>query len=156
MAVYERETRVRAPFEDVWAFHSDVDGLDALTPDWTGLRIDAVTGPDGEPDPDVLVAGTRIEMSVQPFKIGPRQSWTSEITAREHGDDSAYFRDVMEDGPFPTWEHTHMFYRDGPHTLLRDTVAYETPVRAADPFAKLGFGMMFRERHRRTRALLEG
>ncbi len=33
MATYTRETRVRAPFEDVRAFHSTPDALEALTPD---------------------------------------------------------------------------------------------------------------------------
>ncbi len=155
MAVYERETRVRAPFEKVWEFHSDPAGLEALTPDWMGLRVESVTGPDGEPDPESLVVGSRISMAVEPFNAGVGESWISEIVAREHDGDNAYFRDVMEDGPFETWEHTHLFYRDGPDTILRDRLVYRTPVGTLDPFAKVGFEGMFRQRHKRTRKLLE-
>ena len=61
MAVYERRTRVAAPFEDVWEFHSQISGLDALTPGWMNLEIESVTGPEDEADPDILEAGARAE-----------------------------------------------------------------------------------------------
>ncbi|ELZ46634.1 cyclase/dehydrase [Halorubrum distributum JCM 9100] len=148
-----------APIEDVWAFHSTVDGLRELTPDWMRLRIDGVTGPDGSPDPEVLVAGSEIEMSMRPFGAGPRQRWTSRIVEREpdgttQPERSARFVDEMEGGPFRRWEHTHAFYADGDETLLVDTVAYRLPLGplgdAVGPMAKVGFEGMFRDRHRRT------
>jgi len=67
MPVYERSTHVDAPFDDVWAFHSRGSGLEALTPDWLHLRIEESTGPDGQPDPDVLEEGATIVSSVRPF-----------------------------------------------------------------------------------------
>ena len=82
MATYRRETWIDAPFEDVWEFHSTTDGLEALTPDFMNLEIDRVTGPDGEIDPDELKAGSRIEMSMRPFGVGPRQHIVSVITDR--------------------------------------------------------------------------
>ncbi|ELZ35121.1 cyclase/dehydrase [Halorubrum distributum JCM 13916] len=148
-----------APIEDVWAFHSTVDGLRELTPDWMRLRIDGVTGPDGSPDPGALVAGSEIEMSMRPFGAGPRQRWTSRIVEREpdgttQPERSARFVDEMEGGPFRRWEHTHAFYADGDETLLVDTVAYRLPLGplgdAVGPMAKVGFEGMFRDRHRRT------
>jgi ligand-binding SRPBCC domain-containing protein len=102
-----------------------------------------------------LTVGTRIAMSVAPAGAF-RQSWVSEIVARENDGNNAYFQDVMEGGPFRTWEHTHLFYRDGPDTILRDRLVYETPVGPADPLAKVGFEGMFRQRHRRTQEILEG
>ena len=156
MAVYERETRVRAPLEAVWEFHSTVGGLEALTPEWMTLRVESVVGPDGRPDPDVLEEGSRLRLSVRPFDAGPRRRWVSEITARGERDDAAYFRDEMVRGPFREWEHAHLFYRDGEGTLLRDRVAYSTPFRPADPLLRVGFEPMFRYRHRRTREVLEG
>ncbi|MEF8936416.1 SRPBCC family protein [Halobacteriaceae bacterium SHR40] len=159
MERYERSVRVRAPFEDVWEFHSTEDGLVALTPDWMHLEIEDVRGPDGEQDPDVLETGAIIRSSVRPFGIGPRQSWVSEIVARQREGGSAYFRDVMTDGPFAEWTHTHSFYADGEETIIRDSVAYELPLgavgRAVGPLAVVGFEPMFRYRHRRTRELLE-
>ena len=41
-----------------------------------------MTAPDGEPDPEVLEAGSRIKLSMRPFGVGPRQEWTSVITER--------------------------------------------------------------------------
>jgi ligand-binding SRPBCC domain-containing protein len=159
MDIYERSVRVDAPFEDVWAFHSTVDGLEALTPDWTHLRIDAVRGPDGESDPEELVAGSTIRASVQPLGVGPRQKFVSAIVARDRDDGAGYFRDVMREGPFTEWEHTHLFYADGESTLLRDRIRYELPFgslgRAVGPLARIGFEPMFLYRHRTTKALLE-
>lgn len=159
MARYEREVRVDAPLEDVWAFHSRTDGLEALTPDWMGLRVEQVIGPDGEPDPDVLAEGSELTLSMQPFGVGPRQHWTSLITGRERTAGAAVFRDEMIDGPFDRWIHTHSFYADGGSTLVRDRVEYALPMGglgdALEPFSRVGFEPMFRHRHRTTKALLE-
>lgn len=159
MPVYERSVRVDAPLEEVWAFHSAESGLEALTPDWFDLRVESVTGPDGDPDPDVLEAGSTVVSSVRPCGVGPRQRWTSEIVERRETGDHALFRDVMRDGPFAEWEHTHRFSADGDGTLVHDRVEYRLldgpPGTVVDPFALVGLAPMFRHRHRRTRELLE-
>jgi len=159
MPVYERSVRVNAALDTVWEFHSTERGLVALTPDWMRLRIESVRGPDGEPDPAVLEAGSVVRSSVRPFGLGPRREWVSEIVARERSEGCAYFRDTMTDGPFREWTHTHLFYADGDATLARDRVAYELPFgalgRTVGPLAKVGFEPMFRHRHRTTRELLE-
>lgn len=159
MHTYERSVRVAAPFEAVWEFHSTEKGLEALTPDWMGLEIESVTGPDGEPDPAVLDTGATIEAAVRPFGVGPRQRWQSEIVARERSEDEGFFRDTMHDGPFPEWEHTHSFTADGAETIVRDHVEYELPLGPLDGIfgkaAVVGFEPMFLYRHRQTRALLE-
>ncbi|MFB6308776.1 MAG: SRPBCC family protein [Haloarculaceae archaeon] len=159
MAVYERSVRVAAPFEDVWAFHSTSDGLVALTPDFLDMRIEEEYGPDGEPDPGVLEAGSVVVSSVRPLGVGPRQRWTSEIVERREGDDEALFRDVMTEGPFREWEHTHRFVADDGATHVYDHVEYELPGgpagRAVGPLAYVGLEPMFRYRHRKTKELLE-
>lgn len=161
MATYERETRVRAPFQEVWEFHSRASGLEALTPDFVNLRVEAIRGADGESltCDDVLDEGAELDLTMRPFGVGPRQRWTSVIYERFERDGAALFRDEMIDGPFPVWLHTHAFYADGAETLLRDTVRYRLPlIPAGDvvaPAAWVGFEGMFRNRHRRTRELLE-
>lgn len=159
MDTYERSVRVAAPFERVWDFHSRVDGLEALTPGWMGLRVDRVLGPDGDPDPEILEAGSELHLSTSVGGIGPRQGWVSAIVERERSDGSAYFRDEMHEGPFPEWLHTHLFYRDGDETIVRDRVRYELPGgglgRRLGPLAVVGFAPMFRYRHRQTKARLE-
>ncbi|WP_049899611.1 SRPBCC family protein [Natrinema sp. J7-1] len=159
MQTYDRETTVDAPLEEVWAFNSRIAGLEAVTPDWMHLRVERVIGPDGDPDPTVLESGSEGALSMRPFGVGPRQHWTSVITAREREDGSAYFRDEMVHGPFDHWEHTHSFFADGDRTRLRDHVAYELPVGglgdAIAPLSWLGFEAMFRARHRLAKARLE-
>lgn len=159
MATYRRETRIDAPFEDVWEFHSTTDGLETLTPDFMHLEIDRVVGPEGEPDPDELEAGSRIQMSVRPFGVGPRQRIVSLITHRSRDEGAGSFRDVMETGPFAEWEHTHEFAADGDGTRLVDRIEYRLPGgplgRAVSPLGWIGFEPMFRDRHRRTKRLLE-
>jgi ligand-binding SRPBCC domain-containing protein len=159
MATYSRLTRVAAPLSEVWEFHSRISGLEALTPDWMNLRVDSVTGPDGEPDPGILAAGSEIDLSMRPFGVGPRQTWTSVILDRESDGDTAMFRDEMRGGPFARWVHTHRFVADGGETIVDDEVTYELPGgglgRAVSPLAVVGFEPMFRARHRATKELLE-
>ncbi|WP_411963633.1 SRPBCC family protein [Haloferax sp. YSMS24] len=159
MPVYQRRTRVAAPLARVWEFHSDISGLEALTPEWMNLEIVAVRGPDGAERPVELVAGTEIEMSMRPFGVGPRQRWVSRILAREEGATTAWFRDDMVGGPFETWVHTHRFAADGDETIIEDRVEYELPFGpvgdVASLFGGVGFEGMFRDRHRRTKEALE-
>ncbi|HET7325410.1 MAG TPA: SRPBCC family protein [Halococcus sp.] len=159
MSVYEHESHVHAPFEEVWRFYSTLDGLEALTPGFMNLRVEAARGPDGEPDPEILAEGAEADLSVRPFGVGPRQGWTTRIVARRREEGAGLFRDEMRDGPFPRWVHTHSFYADGERTLVRDHVEYELPFgelgRLAGPFGFVGFEPMFRYRHRETRRRLE-
>ncbi|MFB6151968.1 MAG: SRPBCC family protein [Haloarculaceae archaeon] len=159
MAVYERSVVVEAPFDEVWAFHSQESGLEALTPDWMRLRVERTVGPDGDSDPDVLEAGSKVESSIRPFGVGPRQRWISYIAARREGDGEAMFRDEMTRGPFPHWEHTHRFRAVDAGTEVHDRVEYRLPGgplgRLAAPLGRVGFEPMFRYRHRRTKELLE-
>jgi len=163
METYERSVRVGAPLAEVWDFHSRIEGLEALTPPWLHLRVEAIRGPDADPefDPDAdgLVPGTKIRLSMQPGGVGPRIRWTSHITDRAVEDGSAYFVDEMVDGPFRTWEHAHLFYADGDETVARDRLRYELPFgalgRAVGPLGVLGLEPMFRHRHQRTKELLE-
>ncbi|RJT05401.1 SRPBCC family protein [Halococcus sp. IIIV-5B] len=159
MPTYQHESRIRAPFEDVWDFHSGIEGLTEVTPAFMNLRVEASRGPDGEPDPEVLEEGATVDLSMRPFGVGPRQGWTSTIVERRESEGAALFRDEMSDGPFPSWTHTHSFYADGAETIARDRVEYRLPFgelgHLADPFAVVGFEPMFRYRHAETRRLLE-
>lgn len=159
MARYERSVRIEAPIEDVWQFHSTPTGLEQLTPQWTNLVVESVDRPADAPDSETLVVGSTLDVSLGPFNIGPRQRFVSEITARERADGCAYFTDVMHEGPFQTWQHTHQFVADGDATLLTDVIEYQLPGgilgRTVSPLAVIGFAPGFRYRHTRTRRLLE-
>ena len=159
MATYERSVFVRAPFEAVWDFHATIDGLEALTPGWLNLELEAVRGPDDEPDPEEMVPGSTAVASLRPFGVGPRQVTTTRIIERERADSEGYFVDEMTGGPFANWRHTHRFEAVSGGTEVTDHVEYTLaggPLgRAASPLAVVGFAPMFRYRHRRTKAILE-
>ena len=159
MATYTRRTRVAAPLSEVWAFHSRVEGLETLTPGFMNLDIEAVRGPDGESDPELLETGSEIQMSLRPLDVGPRQRWVSRITERQEEENRAWFSDEMHDGPFPHWVHTHTFLADGDETVIEDSVEYELPLGPLSgvlgPLGVVGFEPMFRDRHKRTREYFE-
>lgn len=159
MPVFSRQTRVRAPFEEVWDFHSRSEGLEKLTPAFMRLRIERIVDSSGELDPDYLFEGARIDATVRPFGIGPRRGWTSVVVDRSTSPGAAEFVDEMKDGPFPHWQHTHSFYADGSETLIRDRIEYQLPFgslgRVAGQFGDVGFEPMFRYRHRKTKEILE-
>jgi ligand-binding SRPBCC domain-containing protein len=159
MPVFEYESYVDAPLDDVWEFHSRIVGLTELTPGWMRLTVEATTGPDGEPDPEILEEGSSVDVSLKPLGVFPRVSWRSVITERGREGDEAYFMDEMSDGPFKKWKHTHTFEARGDdRTLMRDRVEYALPLwmlgRAGSPFFRVNAYMMFRHRHNRTRELL--
>lgn len=157
MATFSRSVEVAAPLDEVWDFHSRVEGLETLTPDWMRLRVERTVGPDGDEAPDVLLEGARVESSIRPFGVGPRQRWGSVIEARDERDGAASVRDVMTDGPVPHWEHTHAFTAlDEDTTLVTDRVEYRLPsLGPLSVLGHVGLEPLFRYRHRRTRALLE-
>lgn len=162
-AKFRRATRIRAPLGEVWDFHSTTEGLELVTPLWMNLRVERVVGPDGRLEPEILEEGTEITLSVRPFGVGPRQSWTSHITDRVESEDRAFFRDEMKDGPFDHWVHTHSFFADDeggdPATVLLDRIEYRLPGgwfgESVSPLATVGMEPMFRYRHHMTRTLLE-
>lgn len=127
MLTYEGSTRVNAPFETVWGFHSTGVGLEARTPGWLHLDVESVRGPSGDLDSDELEPGATVRVSIRPFGVGPRQRWTSEIMERDRSAGAGFFRETMHDGPFEQWEHTHLFYADGEGMVVRDGVVYELP-----------------------------
>ncbi len=157
MTVVERSTDIDAPLEAVWDFYSTVDGVVTLTPDWLNLRVEFVSGPEGDPNPAVLEAGSEVSLSIRPFGIGPRQSWTSRIVERKYGDGRAHFRDQMIDGPVRRWDHTHRFSAIGSGTRITDRVEYtlERPMAPVTGFSRPVLELLFRYRHRRARTVLE-
>ena len=159
MAVYTRESHVSAPLPEVWAFHTSVEGVTVVTPDWMRMRVERVVGPDGQPGTDVLEEGSEITLSLRPFGLGPRQLWTSRIVRCERTDGRAVLVDRMVDGPFQRWEHTHLFVAEGDGTRLQDRVDWRLPGGPVGGLAArlgaVGLAPMFRYRHRRTRAVLE-
>lgn len=157
MAVFERSTLIRAPFEEVWAFHLTPTSLEAVSPDWLHLTVESVEGPDNE-SATTFEEGSEVTLSIRPFGVWPRQRWTSRIAHVERTEEDAVFRDTMIEGPFPRWHHTHRFAAVPAGTRMTDRVEYQFPLGPLTGLSGLGwpgFTAIFSDRHRRTRQLLE-
>lgn len=111
----EREQRVEAELEPVFAFFGHARNLEAITPRW--LRFSVLTG-----EPIEMARGTRIEYELRLH--GARVRWVTRIERWEPG---VRFVDRQAYGPYALWHHTHEFERDGDATIVRDTVRYSLP-----------------------------
>ena len=114
------EQMVCRPVEDVFAFFSDVNNLDLLTPPWLHFRI--LTP--GVPMRQGAVIGYRLRWRGVPL------SWRTEISAWE-----APFRfvDRALESPYLHWQHEHVFERVGGETRMTDRVGYAVPGGPLEP-----------------------
>jgi ligand-binding SRPBCC domain-containing protein len=111
--VLEREQRLPAAPEDVFAFFADARNLEAITPPL--LRFRVLT-----PAPIEMRAGTFLQYRLRLH--GVPVSWHTVIRDWDppHG-----FVDVQVRGPYALWHHTHAFAPDGDGgTVMRDLVRY--------------------------------
>lgn len=118
MPVFSYRTRIDAPAEEVFAWHSRPGALERLTPPWERIHI--------LQHPGNITDGARARFITY---IGPLPvRWTA-----EHRDfvEGRQFRDVQIAGPFARWEHTHLIEPDGPSAcFLEDQIEYELPFSA--------------------------
>lgn len=154
MTTYRRSVWVDAPLERVWAFHSTIAGLRALTPGLLGLQVVAIRGDDD----GTLVTGSEIDLRMRPLGVLPASAWTSVITDREASSQRCWFIDVMRGGPFDHWQHVHTFEAVDGGTRIEDVVTVRLGGPLAplvSPAALIGLVPMFRYRHGQTRTQLE-
>ena len=133
-----------AAAEVVYAWHAKPDALSRLTPPWENAHVIERTG-------SIEQLGSRVKIRV---RVGPFfQTWTAEHTVCEPG---RMFRDVMIDGLFRHWEHTHLFIPDGQNkSWLEDRVEYEFPSGwlgklVGGAYTRRRLSRMFAWRHRVT------
>jgi ligand-binding SRPBCC domain-containing protein len=116
----ERVQVVRRPLHEVFAFFSEAQNLERITPPWLrfGLRT---------PVPIDMSTGTRIEYRLRLHGIPLR--WVSVI---ESWEEERGFIDRQVSGPFRLWRHQHEFSEVEGGTSVQDRVDY------ALPFGRLG------------------
>lgn len=155
MVTFERATRVDAPFDRAWAFHTRIDGLLAVTPDLAGLRVRQLTWPDGTTD-ESLTEGAEVTLSVSPFGVGPVLQWTSRIVELREGPEQGVMVDEMVEGPLQTWRHEHHVRATDGGSEVRDRVTVATGLGwTVDRIVAAALVPAFLDRHRRTRKALE-
>ena len=145
---FEKETKIAAPPEAVYAFHEQPDALLAITPPWERVTVDGAVPP--------IAVGNRIVLKT---KIGPfPATWVAEYVEVEPG---RLFADRQVSGPFAAWLHRHIFLPDGAGgTVLRDSVEYEPPFGVLGRvfggwFIKKKLKDMFEFRHQATKRMIE-
>ena len=141
---FSQAVKLPVSAETAFAWHERPGALERLTPPWETIKVLHRTG--GIDD------GSRVELLT---RIGPLSSkWVV-----EHRDCRAgrQFRDVALRGPFPHWDHLHLFKPLGnSQSQLEDRIEYTLP---GEPFAGLfassmvarRLERMFRYRHETTR-----
>ncbi|MCD4744531.1 MAG: NAD-dependent epimerase/dehydratase family protein, partial [Desulfobacteraceae bacterium] len=143
--IYIKKTKINIPVEVLFAWHARDGAIARLTPPWAPLKMIARSG-------DGIKKGVKIKFRISLFKIP--MIWEAEHTEYQ---ENRFFKDCQIKGPFPKWEHTHLFEPviDPPGkniSFMEDHVRFELPLRLLSRpfygFAKKEFERMFRYRHR--------
>ena len=105
--------------EELFRWHARPGALERLTPPWEPAEVLSRTGKGIE-------VGAQVTISL---KVGPvSQRLVAEHTLYEEG---RRFRDVMIEGPFSFWQHTHSTEPDGAQqSILEDHIEYALPMGA--------------------------
>ena len=98
--------------DKVFAFFSDAQNLDSITPPWLHFRT--LTRGSGEMRPGMLM-DHRLRLHGFPLR------WRSKIT---DWDPPARFVDEQVSGPYRLWIHEHRFEERNNGTLVRDHVCH--------------------------------
>ncbi len=109
------EQWVPRPIDEVFAFFSDAQNLELLTPPHLRFKV---LGSSTNP----LQSGTLIDYKLQLHGIPFRwQSLIGEWNPVTH------FSDTQMRGPYKKWHHTHTFIEQDGGTLIRDHAVYRIP-----------------------------
>ncbi len=140
MQEFRKIVQAPVPVEALFAWHEREGAFERLSPPWDRPKVLEHTG--GIRD------GARVVLQVH---AGPvPTTWRL-----EHRDYIAnrQFRDVMRDGPFAAWEHTHGFAPvDATSSTLDDHIRYALPLgplgqAVAGGFTQRTLGRVFAYRH---------
>jgi ligand-binding SRPBCC domain-containing protein len=113
---FHSEQWIGRPVDEVFAFFSDANNLEAITPRQLNFHI--LT-----PGPIRLAAGARIDYQLKLYGIPLK--WATLI---ESWDPPHQFVDVQLRGPYRVWRHTHRFVSEAAGTRIVDDVDYELPL----------------------------
>ena len=116
MQHFHAEQWLDRPVQEVFAFFSDANNLEAITPRQLNFHI--LT-----PGPIRLEAGARIDYQLKLYGVPVK--WVSLI---ESWEPPREFVDVQLRGPYRVWRHTHRFAAEGAGTRIFDDVDYELPL----------------------------
>jgi hypothetical protein len=126
--LFERSQRLRLPIDEVFAFFSQAENLEKVTPPWLHFRL--LT-----PIPVEMRPGTLLDYRLRLHQVPIR--WRTRIEAWEPPN---RFRDIQLRGPYALWDHTHTFEPDGDGAvIMRDRVRYALPFGPLGALAHAAF-----------------
>ncbi len=136
--IFVKKSRINAPVQEVFKWHSRPGALERLSPPWDPIRVISSQGG--------IEKGAKVVLEI---KGGPVPiKWVAELTGYEQ---NRYFRDEQKKGPFAKWIHTHLFEADGDNScFLEDRIEYAPlfssgPITA--PFIEKKLARIFHYRH---------
>lgn len=103
------------PPETLFSFVADPTNLERLMP--PELKVKLIHADDNPVRVDTVME-LQFKLGRFPFR------WMGRVTEYRENE---YFKDVMEYGPYRTWEHSHLVDREEERTTLQDLVYYELP-----------------------------
>lgn len=113
--IVERTTRIAAPQDAVWLWHTRPGALRRLIPPWE--RVDIL-----ETDPGITPGGR----AVLDVHLGPVPlRW---VAVHRDVVPGTRFVDVQQHGPFESWVHEHEMTAEGDATILRDAITCVPPL----------------------------
>lgn len=127
MHIFEQETWIDRPLEEVFAFFSKAENLNAITPSFLNFKLLTST-------PIVMRTGLHIDYQIKLGAIPFR--WETLISTWEP---PQRFVDEQVKGPYRVWHHTHTFEGVGNRTRMVDTVRYLAPGWFLEPLINRWF-----------------
>jgi ligand-binding SRPBCC domain-containing protein len=106
-----REQLLPCPLDKAFAFFSQAENLEAITPPFLHFRIASPAA--------AIEEGAVIDYRLRMFGFPMR--WRSRI---DEFQPPRRFIDVQVIGPYKTWRHVHEFQAAGDETLMTDTIDY--------------------------------
>ena len=142
----ETATELSPPVDEVFAFFSNAENLERITPPELAFHI--VT-----PTPIVITEGTIIDFRLRLF--GVPFSWRTRIVQWQPNEQ---FIDEQIRGPYRSWRHLHTFVQCEYGTKMPDRLEYRLPFRPAGslalPLVRRQLDRIFRYRASTIRRLL--
>lgn len=108
---------IARPLDEVWAFFSRPENLNAITPEGVSFQIlSPIAGQE-------MHEGMIIQYKISPF-LGIQMDWVTEITHIEPG---RFFIDDQRVGPYALWHHQHHFVEKDGGVEMTDLLHYQVP-----------------------------